>query len=302
MSATVPERRNLLHVIASRAEYLSPALRQVADVILAQPEESQALSITDLAQRAGVAESTVSRFVRELGLGNYNAMRLGIAEAVYSGRGAGNGTGTDDAGYVYEGILKSDSIPDALGKILIGSRHALERTAALIDPAVVQQVVREIYAARALHFVAMGTSSVAAENALVRFVRAGKQCSMFRDQSMQVMSSATVAEGDVVIGVSDSGASTSVVESLRVARSHGAYTVAITSVKASPLAKVSDSLLLTGTPLADAGVYGESVTAKWGQLLVTDALYAAYAVTYYDETIGHLEETYLSGIRDTRTT
>jgi RpiR family carbohydrate utilization transcriptional regulator len=302
LSTPVPERRNLLHTIASRAEYLSPALRQVADVILAHPEESQALSITDLAQEAGVAESTVSRFVRELGLSNYNAMRLGIAEAVYSGRGNGNGRGYTDTGYVYEGILKTDSIPDALTKVLIGSRQALERTASLLDPVVVAHVVDRIHVARALHFVAMGTSAVAAENALVRFIRAGKQCSMFRDQSMQVMSAATLAKGDVVIGVSDSGASTSVVEAVRIARAHGAYTVAITSVKTSPVAKASHAVLLTGSPLADAGVYGESVNGKWGQLLVTDALYAAYAVSHYDETLGHLQETYLSGIRDTRTT
>jgi DNA-binding MurR/RpiR family transcriptional regulator len=294
------ERRNLLHLIASKATYFSPALRQVADVVLAQPEASQAMSITDLAHEAGVAESTVSRFVRELGLTNYNAMRLGIAEAVYTGRGNGEGSGHDGA-YVYEGIVKGDSVPDALSKVLAGSRQALERTADLLDAAVVADVVDRVHRARGLHFFAMGASAVAAENALVRFVRAGKPCGLVRDQGLQVMIAATLSQGDVVIGISDSGASTSVVESLRTARAHGAYTVGITSHQKSPLAKVSDALLLTGAPLADAGVYGEAVTAKWGQLLVTDALYAAYAVTHYDETVGFLEETYDSGIRTTRT-
>ncbi|MEZ5117723.1 MAG: MurR/RpiR family transcriptional regulator [Candidatus Nanopelagicales bacterium] len=298
MTSGPPERRNLLHLIAGKADHFSPALRQVADVILARPEDSQAMSITDLAQEAGVAESTVSRFVRELGLTNYNAMRLGIAEAVYSSRG--NGDGVTGKAYVYEGILKTDTVAEALGKVGIGSRQAIERTAVLLDPGLIEDVVSRVHAARAIHVVAMGASAVAAENVILRFVRAGKQCSMFRDQSLQVMTAATLGDQDVMLGISDSGATTSVADALLLARQHGAFTVAITSDPRSPVARAADAVLLTGSPLADAGVYGEAVTAKWGQLLVTDALYAAYAVRYYAETLGHLEETYVSGIRGTR--
>jgi DNA-binding MurR/RpiR family transcriptional regulator len=271
----------------------------VADVVLADPQAAQAMSITDLAHEAGVAESTVSRFVREIGLDSYNALRLGIAEAVYSGRGAA--PASDPQGYVYEGILRGDSVPDAVAKVLVSSRQALERTSAVLNDEAVERVVNRIHEATTMYFVAMGSSAVAAENAVVRFVRAGKRCMLFRDQGLQVMTAATLTDADIVIGFSDSGASASVVESLRIARLHGAFAVGVTSIEKSPLTLVSDEVLFTASPLADAGVYGEAVTAKWGQLLVADALYAAYAAAHYDETIGFLQETYLSGIKDTRT-
>ena len=59
---------NLLQRIASRLPYLPTALRQVAEYILERPATTQSMSITALAAEVGVAESTVSRFVREIGL------------------------------------------------------------------------------------------------------------------------------------------------------------------------------------------------------------------------------------------
>jgi DNA-binding MurR/RpiR family transcriptional regulator len=299
VSSQPVEFRHLLHTLASKTPYMSPALRAVSDVVLADPEAAQAMSITDLAHAAGVAESTVSRFVREIGLDSYNALRLGIAEAVYSGRGAATAAGVE--GYVYEGVLRGDSVPEAVAKVLVSSRQALERTSAVLNHDAVARVVSRIHEARSIYFVAMGSSAVAAENAVVRFVRAGKRCILFRDQGLQVMTAATLDHADLVIGFSDSGASVSVVESLRIARQHGAFTVGVTATEKSPVTLVCDEVLFTASPLADAGVYGESVTAKWGQLLVADALYASYAAAHYDATIGFLEETYLSGIKDTRT-
>ena len=57
--------------------------------------------------------------------------------------------------------------------------------------------------------------------------------------------------------------------------------------------------LFTAT-IPGGGLYGESVTSKWGQLLVVDALYATFAARRFDETLGHLEETYAAAIQHSR--
>ncbi len=63
----------------------------------------------------------------------------------------------------------------------------------------------------------------------------------------------------------------------------------------------ADVTLFTGRGQSDAGIYGEAVTSKWGQLFVIDALYAAYAARHFDATLEHLEATYSTAIRHTRT-
>lgn len=288
---------NILHQISRRAGSLSPALRGVADVILADPEEAQALSITELAGRAGVADSTVSRFLRELDLEGYNQLRLGIAQAIYSRPSSGS---ESKASWVYEGVLKGDSPEKIIEKVQHGSVEALSRTAERLDPEVISETAERIHSAKAIYFAAMGSSSTAAENAVMRFMRAGVRCHFFRDQSVQSMGSATLGDGDVLIAISDSGDSTSVVSSAQIAKFHGAHTIGVTSNLDSALAAVVDRVLLTAGTVASSDVYGESVTSKWGQLLAIDVLYATYATKYYEETADYLAESYLSAIRPTR--
>lgn len=288
---------NLLHQISRRAGSLSPALRGVAEVILANPEEAQALSITELAGRAGVADSTVSRFLRELDLDGYNQLRLGIAQAIYS-----RPASTERTNWVYEGVLKGDTKEQIVEKVLHGSLESLTRTVERLDPDALDDVVERIHEASCIYFSAMGLSATSAESAIMRFVRAGKRCIFFRDQTIQTMGGATLREGDVLIAISDSGDSTAVVSAAQIAKFHGAFVLGITSNVDSALASVVDQLLLTASAVASSDVYGESVTAKWGQLLAVDVLYATYATRYYEETEDFLQESYLSAIKPTRVT
>jgi RpiR family carbohydrate utilization transcriptional regulator len=276
---------------------MSPALRGVAEVILADPEAAQKMSITELASRAGVADSTVSRFLRDLDLDGYNQLRLGIAQAIYS-RPVPTGAAS---GWVYEGILKDDPQPAVVEKVLHGSIEALTRTVERIDPQTLSAVVDRIHEASSLYFAAMGSSATVAESAVLRFTRAGKSCMFFRDQAAQSMSAATLTTDDVVFAISDSGDSTPVISSVEIARLHGAHVVVLTSALDSRLARLADDVLLTAGALASSDVYGESVTAKWGQLLVIDVLYANYATRYFDETEPYLRESYQAAIRPTRT-
>ena len=61
----------------------------------------------------------------------------------------------------------------------------------------------------------------------------------------------------------------------------------------------ADVALFTST-VPGGGLYGESVTSKWGQLLVIDTLYAAYASRHFDQPLAHLEETFTATILHSR--
>ncbi|MET0866036.1 MAG: MurR/RpiR family transcriptional regulator [Nakamurella sp.] len=276
--------------------YLAPAIRQIAEVVLKDPEKMQTMSITQLAAAAGVADSTVSRFVREIGLENYPALRIGIAEATFVNRANAR---PQDQQFVYEGIARDDPTTSIIGKVERSSLEALRQTALQLNPAAIDGAVQLIEDANLIAFFAMGSSSIAAEDGVMRFTRAGKKCLLFRDQSIQVMLAAILTESDVLIGISDSGQTTAVVNAMRLARSHGARTIAVTSAADSPLVTNSDVAVFTSN-VPGAGLYGESVTSKWGQLLVIDTLYASFASRHFDETLAHLEETYTAGIKHSR--
>lgn len=277
---------------------MSPALRGVAMEILENPEQVQSLSITELANRAGVADSTVSRFLREMNLDGYNSLRLGLAQAVYSKTSSSNPE--TNSSWVYEGVLEGDTQDQIVEKILHGSTEALQRTKDRIDPIVINRIVDKIHSASAVYFSAMGSSATSAESAMMRFVRAGKRCHFFRDQSVQSMGAATLQKGDVLISISDSGDSIPVISAAQIAKHHGAHIAVITSNPESTLATLADDLILTGSAVSNSDVYGESVTSKWGQLFAIDVVYATYAARYFEETATYLQETYLLGIKSSR--
>jgi len=289
---------HVLQQIARGLPYLNPALRRVAEFILERPGTAKTMTITELAAASDVAESTVSRFVKQLGLGRYPSLRVGIAEALLLDRP--NGV-EPDRKHVYEGILQGDSSTTIIGKITGSSHQALRKTGAGLDAAAIDRAVELIDSANVIIFCCMGSSSIAAEDAIMRFTRAGKKCLLFRDQSLQVMTATIVTPEDVVIGISDSGESTPVVEALAQARKNGARTIGVTSAGASRLTRHATVTLCTSTatPIR-IEIYGEAMTGKWGQILVMDVLYAAFAVRHFDETLRHLEETYASGIRTSR--
>lgn len=297
-AAATGDERNLLEQIASRFPYLTGALRQVAEFILNSPQTAHTMTITELAKECGVAESTVSRFVREMGVGSYQALKLGVAEALFSNRTV---VAEGEQEFVYQGISRTDTPAAIVTKIQRTSQQALRETALGIDAQALERAVDLVESANILVFCCIGASSIAAEDGVMRFTRAGKKCVLYRDQTVQAMMATIATPSDLIIGISDSGSSTAVVESLRLAKEHGAATLAITSDEASPISQYADVALFTSKTHKEAGLYGEAVTAKWGQILIMDVLYAAFAARHFDETLAHLADTYSTAIETSRT-
>ena len=289
----------LLHRISGRLPYLPPSLRLVAEAVLKSPEQAQAMTITELALAAGVGESTVSRFVKELGIDGYKSMMLGLAEATFISKAA-IGAQSTNSEVVYEGVNRGDSTEDIAGKVERSSIQSLRRTANRQDIKSIERAVDIIDASNTVIFCCMGSSSIAAEEAVMRFTRAGKKCMLYRDTTIQVMLAAIIEPGDLLIGISDSGQSTPIIDAMHLAQKRGAATIAITGTEGSPLHEYADVLLYTATVPSGGELYGESVTSKWGQLLVIDILYAAYASRHYDATVEHLKQTYQGAIRQSR--
>lgn len=301
MEVSQPEY-TLFHRIGGKLPYLPASLRQVAETILARPEEAESWTISDLATASGVAESTVSRFVREIGMDGYKSLLRGISEALFVSRTAEQPEGEAGNQLVYEGITRGDQIESIVGKIERSSLQAMRRTAKRQDVDALTRAVGYLDNAHTIVFACMGSSSIAAEEAVMRFTRAGRKCLLFRDQSIQVMLATIIEPDDVLIAISDSGQSTSIIQALTLARTRGARTIAITSNEDAPLAQAADVALFTSSVPSGGELYGESVTSKWGQILVIDILYAAFAAGHYDTTLKHLDETFRNGIKQSRTT
>ncbi|MCK7479906.1 MAG: MurR/RpiR family transcriptional regulator [Candidatus Moduliflexus flocculans] len=76
-----------LFTIHERLPSMSEKERKVADFILASPQDAVHPSIEALAERIGVSESTLFRFVRKLGYDGYQQFRIALATETVGARG-----------------------------------------------------------------------------------------------------------------------------------------------------------------------------------------------------------------------
>ena len=121
------------------------------------------------------------------------------------------------------------------------------------------------------------------EDASNKLLRAGSNSSAYSDTHMQMIAVSQLAKGDVVIGISQSGSSKDVVESMKMARSRGATTISITSKERSPIARQSDILLLTDTEETRHSSLG--LNSHISRLIVIDAL--CYKIVYQNSERAH---------------
>lgn len=296
------ERRNVIEVIYQQVPYLNPTLRRIAEYILEHAQQAKTSTIKSLAEACGVAESSVTRFVRTIGLRSYQELKIAIAEALTANEALEKGE-IPGENFVYEGITREDSEMAIIEKVTHRSVQTLLDTKMRLSVTELLKGVALIEAASTLMFCCMGSSAIAAEEGVMRFTRAGKKCLLFRDQSIQLMMASILNPQDVVIGISNSGRSAAVVEGLRLARASGAGTIGITSFEDAPVVDHAQVALFTtikSSPMGP-GLYRESMTAKTAQILVVDILYALYAARHFEQSLTYLEQTYTAAIRDSRT-
>ncbi|PZX12192.1 RpiR family transcriptional regulator [Palleronia aestuarii] len=281
-----PEGGDILDRIRAVRGGLKPSMQNVAEEVLARPDAVRTMSLRDLSQACGVSEASISRFVRGIGLQNYREFVVRMAERPLGG----TDTGTREASGVYESIGRDDTAESILYKISHRQMDVARAAMTTLDPVALEEGAGLVCAARAILFVAAGSSSLAAENGVVRFGRIGCPATFHRDCNTQVILAAAICTGSVVVAISDSGRTDQTLEAVAAAQRAGVRCIAVTSYPDAPLARMSDVVLQTPPayePSGEEPLY-ESMVSKFGQLAAIDALYSLCAVREFDRATTHL--------------
>ncbi len=276
-------RRSCLYEIHARLASLTGKERQVADHVLANPADAVEPSIEELAERIGVSESTLFRFVRKLGYDGYQQFRIALATETVEPRRM-----------VYEAALpskaeevrESGSLP-AADIVFRTNIEALERTLRHLDRAALDRAADLIAARRSVLLLGLGGSAVVALDAFHKLLRSGVQCRFAEDYHLQLMLASQAREGDLALLVSHTGANKDALALAEELKREGATLLVLTSYPRSPLARMADILLLSSAPVST--VASEAFSARIAQLSIIDALYVGVMERLGGEGIDRLE-------------
>jgi DNA-binding MurR/RpiR family transcriptional regulator len=259
------------------------ALARIAETIVADPESAAHASIVDLAERTGTSTATVTRFSRALGFKGYANLR--VAVATETGRAEQARWETDISG----DISPDDSLDGVLKVIATADTRAIQATAAGLDMADVERVAGAIATAGRVEIFGLGSSGTAGREMAFRLERIRVPVWSRSDTHAALTNAALLGPGDVAIGLSHSGRTVEVIETLAEAADHGALTVAVTSYPRSPLAESAD--VVFATAVHETTFRLAALSALHSTLLVLDLIYVAVAQRTYERTTEAFEVT-----------
>src|SRR6266702_2279735 len=162
---------DLLLTMRERAQSLSQEQRQVAAVMLADPDFALRANVDALARRAKVSPPTIIRFCRALGFAGLREFKLHLAQSLAVG------TST-----LHRAVAPGDTMQTVTHKVLQGAASELANLEQHIAPEDVDRAVTRIAKARRVDCYAVGnTSMFMASDAQARFSRLGLVSNFYFD-------------------------------------------------------------------------------------------------------------------------
>ena len=240
--------------------------KKIAEFVIKNTNRVLFMSITDLADACGVADASVHRFCRTMGLKGYQEFKMKLSLSLTPEE---TGLKEQDGSQ-----LKVDSLGFSLDKILQGHISALKETRMLIREEELEKTLLMMEEAKTIYFFGVGDSLLTAKEARNKFLRISSKVICVDDPHMQAMTASMAGERDLIFIISYSGSTKDNIHVAKIAKKAGAKVVGITRFLKSPLTGYTDTLLVCGSN--EGPLDGGSMGAKLSQLYIIDVLFQEY--------------------------
>ncbi|MDB5053742.1 MAG: transcriptional regulator [Bacilli bacterium] len=267
-----------LIMISSVYPSLTKSEQKVADTVLKDPEAAVFYTITDLAEKAQVGETSVIRLSRKLGFKGYQEFKLSIVQDLAS-----------PTEQMYGKIEETDDMETIVKKIASQNTLSIQNSTSLLDKHSLQMAIDAMIKAEKIYFFGVGSSGITAMDAKYRFMRLGYNVESNADSHIISMNAALTKKGDVVVGISTSGSTKDLVDAIKIAKDNGSFIICLTSHARSPITHYANVILLAiskETPLQ-----GGAFSSKLAQIHVLDILSTVMAIQQKDKTYNALTKT-----------
>ncbi len=264
-------RYNVL--INSYLPSLTKTEKKVAEYVLNNADKVIYQTLQGLASEVEVGEATVLRFCNKIGCEKFANLKLMIAKE--------------------SDLKKSQNTSSVIGYTNTKLQEVLENSYLIIDDACLGKAITLIDKAERIYFFGVGSSGLSAQIAEVSFNRMGVYGFAVIDSHFQAIYASNMNKNDLVIAYSISGETKDIYDALKIAKNSKAKLIVITNHIESPIAKLSNVILLSAAQ--EHLLNGGSLSGILSQLFVTDCLKNKYIAKYNDK-ISAMSENVASNI------
>ncbi|MFM1651544.1 MurR/RpiR family transcriptional regulator [Brevibacillus sp. B_LB10_24] len=279
MKAVLSMLNGCLASLQAILEDLKPSQQKVAEYILAHPEEVVTLSVQRLAKRSGVSEATVVRLAQLLNFAGYQELKLRIAGDLTRSVAIGS----------YQEIMIGGSVESIVQAVSTNNIQSVQDTVSVLSVEEVKKAADALAAARKIDVYGVGASAVIASDLKQKLTRINMWCEAHSDFHAQLTSAVNLGGDDVAFGISYSGQTEDVIQSLSEAKQQGALIITLTKFGPSPVADLADIRLHTSS--VEKSIRSGAMASRIAQLNVIDILFITIVSKLNEKVIPLLEKT-----------
>jgi RpiR family carbohydrate utilization transcriptional regulator len=285
LSETIGTNENILEIVRTRRDSLRKSDRKVCDIVLADPRRILNATVAETARWADVSQPTVIRFCTSIGCLGYQDFKLRLAQSLALGTPA-----------THSVILASDSATEVAEKIIDYTITSLDWMRTRLDGEAIGKAVDILANAARIEFFGFGASGIVARDAQQKFPLFDVPCGAEIDSHQQTMVASMLKPGDVVVVISNTGATRSLIDTAELARERGAKVLGLVGTN-GPLVEHCDHVVFVET-LENTNIYTPTIS-RIAALAVVDILSTAVALRRgadYVERFGNMKK-HLSYLR-----
>lgn len=232
------QEKSLIDIIYAEYNNFFEAEKKIADYILNNGSELIEMTISELAEAAGTSDATVTRFCRKCGMKGFHHLKITLAKEVVE---------LHKENTKVSGDVSEQNIKESLNNILVNKIEEMKQTISSINEEELKEILDLLRNAGTIQFAAVGNTIPVALDGCYKFNQIGISSVVNTIWEAQIAYTYNLTEKDVVIIVSNSGASKRLIDVAQAAKEKGAVTIAITNSDRSPLAKICTYHIRTAT-------------------------------------------------------
>ncbi|CAH0121042.1 putative HTH-type transcriptional regulator YbbH [Paenibacillus sp. CECT 9249] len=259
---------------------LKPMERKVAEYILQHPSEVVHLSVQKLAELAEVSEATIVRLAQSLHYKGFQELKLKIAADLARNK---------ELKDTYQEIQMEGPVASLIDSVSHNNMRSIQDTLSVLQADQVERAIEHLTHAGKIALFGVGASAVIAQDFKQKLTRINRWCESAYDFDSQATIAANLREGDVAFGISYSGRTEDIVQSLTIAKESGTTIVSLTKFGSNPVSELADIRLFTSS--LEQSIRSGAMASRIAQLNVIDILFVGVARNNYEENIMSLEKT-----------
>ncbi|QED49848.1 MurR/RpiR family transcriptional regulator [Cytobacillus dafuensis] len=269
-----------INFIEESIHTFKPTEKKAAEYILKYPDKVVNLSVQKLAEKAKVSEATIIRLSKSLKCKGFQELKLRIAYELAK---------SENTNSLYDDIPSDDSMKSFIQSVSQNNIQSIQNTLLVLSEEDLEKAVLLISNARQVAVYGIGASAIIAQDFKQKLTRINRWCEAAFDGDTQLTVSANLSEQDVAFGISYSGQTKDVIESVKVAKENGASIITLTKSGDNPLSSLADVKL--NTTSLERNVRSGATSSRIAQLNVIDILFLGVTKSNQDRNIRALERT-----------